>query len=125
MRTLLLSLAILAFSPRAHAETPGDKVIKQMDESMTRAKDQHFIHRVVTQEPGKAQRTLVMDVRIKGDEWRRIDFTDPGDIKGMKILILSLDQTYVYLPAFRKVRRVAGHAKEQGFMGTTFSHDEM
>ena len=32
---------------------------------------------------------------------------------------------YVYLPAYNKVRRVASHANEQGFMGTTFSNSEM
>lgn len=126
LRTLppLLLISVLT-AATAHADAKGDAVIGKMDASMTQAKDQHFIHRVVTQEPGKAKRTIKMDVHIKGDEWRRIDFLEPGDIKGMKILILSLDQMYIYLPAFRKVRRVAGHAREQGFMGTTFSHDEM
>jgi len=66
-----------------------------------------------------------MDVYIKGKEWRRIEMLEPGDVKGMKILSLSLDKMYVYLPAYRKVRRVAGHAQEQGFMGTTFNHDEI
>ena len=122
---MLTALLLTVVGATAHADAKGDAVIAKMDESMTRAKDQHFIHRVVTKEPGKAERKITMDVHIKGKEWRRIDFLAPGDIKGMKILILSLDQMYVYLPAFRKVRRVAGHAREQGFMGTTFSHDEM
>jgi len=124
-RILLPILTVVACANIAHADSAGDRVIAQLDESMTRARDQHFIHRLVTQEPGKAKRTIVMDVHIKGKEWRRIDFMAPGDVKGMKILILSVNQMYVYLPAFRKVRRVAGHAREQGFMGTTFSHDEI
>ena len=28
---------------------------------------------------------------------------------------------YVYLPAYNKIRRVASHASNQGFMGTMFS----
>jgi len=43
----------------------------------------------------------------------------------MRVLILSLDEMYVYLPAFRKVRRVASHVRDQGFMGSAFSHDDM
>lgn len=127
LRTLLsLTLISAILVPGlARADAKGDKVIGLMDKSMTTAKDQHFIHRVVTKEPGKAKRTLTMDVHIKGTEWRRVEFLAPGDIKGMKILVLSLDQMYVYMPAYRKVRRVAGHTREQGFMGTTFSHDEI
>jgi len=32
---------------------------------------------------------------------------------------------FVYLPAYRKVRRVASHVRDQGFMGSAFSHDDM
>ena len=32
---------------------------------------------------------------------------------------------YVYLPAYNKVRRVASHSTAGGFMGTTFSNDDM
>jgi hypothetical protein len=43
----------------------------------------------------------------------------------MRILVRSVTQMYVYLPAYRKVRRVASHVRSQGFMGTTLSHDEI
>jgi hypothetical protein len=36
-----------------------------------------------------------------------------------------LTQIYVYLPAHKKVRRVASHVRSRGFMGTTMSFDEM
>jgi outer membrane lipoprotein-sorting protein len=112
----------------ARAESPGDRVIRKMDEAMTQAEDQRFLYDVKTQEPGKKARMLEMDIRIKqykGKNWRRVDFLGPGDVKGMKVLSLSLGQMYVYLPAYRKVRRVAGHVRDQGFMGTTYSHDEI
>ena len=121
----VLPLLLLAVPGPARAETPGEKVLRKMDEGMTKARDQHFVHKMVTKEPGKAKRVIKMDVHIKGKEWRHVKMLEPGDIKGMKILTLSLNKMYVYLPAYRKVRRVAGHAKEQGFMGTTFSQDEI
>ena len=43
----------------------------------------------------------------------------------MKILTRAAQDMYVYLPAFKKVRRLASHVKEQGFMGTAFGHEEM
>jgi outer membrane lipoprotein-sorting protein len=122
----LLALALtLVWAVPAWAGSKGDEIIKKMDESMTRAEDQFFHYDVVTQEPGKAKRTLSMDVTIKGDSWRRVDYTAPGDVKGMKVLIHSMDKMWVYMPQFRKVRRVASHVRDQGFMGTTYSHDDM
>jgi hypothetical protein len=32
---------------------------------------------------------------------------------------------YVYLPAYKKIRRIASHVRNQGFMGTAFSYDEI
>ena len=46
-------------------------------------------------------------------------------MKGTKVLILSPTQMYVYLPAFGKVRRIASHTKDQGFLGLSFSQDDM
>ena len=66
-----------------------------------------------------------MDVRIKGTKFRRVEFLEPGDIKGMRVLVLSQNNMYTYLPAYRKVRRVANHVKDQGFMGTTFSQNDV
>ena len=43
----------------------------------------------------------------------------------MNLLIRSPTQMYIYLPSFRKVRRVASHVQEQGFMGSAFDHAEV
>jgi hypothetical protein len=49
----------------------------------------------------------------------------PGDVKGMQILVQSQSEMYIYLPAFRKVRRIAGHVRNQGFLGSGFTYDDM
>jgi len=122
---LLFILALgLALPGLAHADAAGDKVLKILDDNMLVPKDQYLEYDMVTQPPGKSQFTLKMKTYIKGRDKRVIEYTEPGDIKGMKILILSLDQQYVYLPAFRKVRRVAGHVRRQSFQGTAFSQDD-
>ncbi len=120
---LPLSLLALFLSSPAFA-SKGDKVIAMMDKALTRADDQHFVYKLVTQEPGKKPRVIEMDVRIKGTEKRRTDFLAPGDVKGMKALVLSQKKMYIFLPAYRKVRRMASHVEKQSFMGTTFSQNE-
>ncbi len=111
-------------APAAQALT-GEEVVALLDKAMTQAKDQYFIYEVVTEEKGKPPRQLKFEVTIKGTKWRRIEYMEPGDLKGMKVLVLDTDTIWTYLPAFRKVRRVASHAKAQGFLGTALSHDEM
>jgi len=120
-----LGLALLLTWPAAAgADARGDKVLQLADTALNSYKDESFVYELTTKEPGKAPRVLNLKIAIKG-EARRVEFTAPGDVKGMKILILSLDQMYIWLPAYRKIRRVASHVRDQGFMGTTFNHDDM
>jgi outer membrane lipoprotein-sorting protein len=122
---VVVSCLLLLATVAAGEESPGERVLRQMDEAMTQAQDQSFIHEIVTQEPGKDPHKMTMKVYIKGKEWRFIEFLEPGDVKGMRVLVRSVTQMYVYLPAYRKVRRVASHVRSQGFMGTTFCHDDI
>lgn len=123
--TLTALVLSLSWSGRAAADARGDKIMARMDEVFTGAKDQRFLFAIETHEPGRAVRRMKMRTAIKGKEWRRVDFLEPGDLKGTKVLILSMTKMYVYLPQFRKIRRVASHVRDQGFMGTVYSHDDM
>jgi hypothetical protein len=67
---------------------------------------------------------MVFEVQNKGAK-RLVNFESPGDMKGTKVLVLSRQQMWVYLPAYKKVRRVASHVKQQGFMGTMYSDEDM
>jgi len=125
LRLFAAALALSLLIPAsAQAGEDGNKVLALFDAALTRAKDQHFVYDLITQEPGKDARVLKMDVRVKGTKLRRTDFLAPGDVKGMKALVLSRKKMYVYLPAYRKVRRMASHVEKQSFMGTTYSQNE-
>jgi len=54
-----------------------------------------------------------------------IRFAKPADIKGLAIVIKGSNEIYVKLPGSKKVRRVASHARKQGFQGTDFSLDDL
>jgi outer membrane lipoprotein-sorting protein len=117
-------LAALVYAGHASADPAGDKVLTAMEEATNRAKTQYFEYEVVNQEPGKAEKKMALKVYIKGEK-RLTEFTAPADMKGTKVLILSPTQMYVYLPAFGKVRRIASHVTDQGFMGLAFSQDDL
>jgi len=122
-----LAAAFAVVSPRtpARADAAGDAVLVQMDAAMNKAKTLKFDYEIVNKEgPDKSEKTLAMKVLLKGEK-RFTEFTAPADMKGTKVLILSPTQMYVYLPAFGKVRRIASHTKDQGFLGLSFSQDDM
>jgi len=111
------------FSASVHAGAADDYLAK-MDGIANSPQDTWFRFNAVTQEPGKAAREMVFEVQNQGEK-RLVNFEGPSDMKGTRVLVLSRQQMWVYLPAYRKVRRVASHVKQQGFMGTTYSDEDM
>jgi len=118
----VLAIWVALGSPAMAAS--GDAWISKFDNKANEAADTWFRFEATTQEPGKAARSMSFTVLNKGSK-RLVNFEAPGDMKGTRVLVLSRQQMYVYLPAYNKVRRVASHVTEQGFMGTTYSDEDM
>jgi outer membrane lipoprotein-sorting protein len=58
-----------------------------------------------------------------------VEFKSPADVAGTKFLSLqkrgeTADQ-FIYLPAFKKVKRVVGAQRSTSFMGTDFSYSDL
>jgi hypothetical protein len=70
---------------------------------------------------GNNRVTKMKEFRLGRDK-HLFRFTDPADFKGMAILSGGPGKLYVYLPAFRKVRRIATHVANQGFAGSDYSY---
>lgn len=51
-------------------------------------------------------------------------FEEPGDVAGTGFLVLG-DDMWLYLPALKQTRRIAGNAKSGSFMGTDLSYEDM
>ncbi len=121
----VLLTALFALSGNASAlAAGGDEVLAMMDESSTRATDQFFEYELINEEPGREAKMMALKVHIKGER-RMTEFLAPGDMKGTKVLVRSRAELYIYLPAYNKVRRVASHATRGGFLGTTYSNEDI
>lgn len=124
MRRIFTRLFVVAVSVGAAPAGPGPQaILERMDEAMNRAEDQFLEYEMVDTNAGRV-RTLSLEVSLKGEK-RLTAFTSPADLRGTKVLIVSPTQMYVYLPAYKKIRRIASHVTEQGFMGTTYSNDDL
>ncbi len=118
-------VAGLAWSVRAAAPpADGDALVAAMDRVHTAAQDQYFEYDLVTEEAGKAPRGLKFAVTINAKKWRHVEFLEPGDVKGMRVLTLDTSRIWLWLPAFKKVRKMASHARTTSFMGTAMSSED-
>lgn len=56
-------------------------------------------------------------------------FLSPADVKGTAFLVwehkAQPNDIFLYLPALKKIRRIAGEQKRQSFMGSDFSYADM
>ena len=121
--TTLLAIASLSLPFAAQAQT-ATEVIAKLDTKANLAKSQFFEYEVINQEKGREGGVMRLQVSLSGEE-RFTEFLAPGDMKGTRVLVKNRAQMYVYLPAYNKVRRIASHTTSGGFMGTTYSNDDM
>jgi outer membrane lipoprotein-sorting protein len=74
---------------------------------------------------GGAPRSMKFSVWQKQRTKRLVRFLEPGEVKGMSVLNEGQNVMYVYAPQTDNVRRVATHARRQGFLGSDISYDDM
>ncbi|MFW6128644.1 MAG: outer membrane lipoprotein-sorting protein [Candidatus Aminicenantaceae bacterium] len=59
------------------------------------------------------------------NDLRVMKFLSPPDVRNIGFLVLDENQMYLYLPEFRRIRRIASHSKKESFMGSDFSYYDM
>jgi hypothetical protein len=117
---LMMILALNLAPVEAAADDAGQTALAATEEAVHAGKTHVFGFDVVSSD-GKNQ---AVQMRIKGQK-HLVEFIAPADMKGTKLLSLSATESYVFLPAFGKIRRVASHTQSQGFMGLEFSQDDL
>jgi hypothetical protein len=78
------------------------------------------------------QRVRTVDSKsteVDGLRWTLATFVEPADVAGTKLLSKEVngadDLQYLYLPALKEKRRIAGAAKNESFMGTDFTYNDL
>lgn len=100
-------------------------ILKNVDKTMNSAKDSKVTMKVILVDKDKNEKVREMETMEKAENKRLIRFLSPADQKGISFLSLPDDIQYVYLPAFRKIRRVASNIKNTNFAGTDFTYDDL
>ncbi len=120
--TWLFLIAVLTWPAQdARADSRAMKILKQYEKKYANYSALYVKFKLYVQGQHKA----TMESRNRPSGQRVLKLLYPGDVKGMQILVQSQNEMYIYLPAFRKVRRIAGHVRNQGFLGSGFTYDDM
>lgn len=83
---------------------------------------------ILTDAKGKSEvREVIMYSKDEGDDKTSmiIRFLSPAEVKNVTLLnIKNGEKIYLYMPAFKKVRLIAGSSKKEKFAGTSFSYED-
>ena len=133
-RLLLVCLALLPLNLYAQtAEEKGLAIAVEADKRNTGWKDQKADLTMILrnrhgQSTERAIRTKSMEVENDGDKSMSI-FDSPRDVKGTAFLSFThattADDQWLYLPALKRVKRIASNNKSGPFMGSEFAYEDL
>ena len=135
MKRLLL-LFLLVLSAAAGAETPEEKglaIAREVDARDTgwgdfQAKMSMLLRNRHGEESLRQMRVKSLEVEGDGDK-TLIVFDEPRDVKGTALLTFSHktkdDDQWLYLPALKRVKRIASRNKSGPFMGSEFAYEDL
>lgn len=130
-RVLLGISLIMIFNLFIWGES-GQDILKKVDERMVGTKAPKDVQTVMSMKIVTAQgREKIRELKawsknnLDKDDWRVMKFLSPPDVKNVGFLVLADGQMYLYLPEFRRIRRIASHNKKESFMGSDFSYDDL
>lgn len=116
-------------APAISLAITAEEIIEKVDDTMRSGKDSVGVSKMILVEKDGTKRERKVKLYFKNipdaDDYTLTRFLEPADVKGVSFLSLTEDQMYLYMPAFRKIRRIASHVKHENFMGTDFSYDDM
>lgn len=136
MRKLFLLLALSLTSINTFAETPEEKGLAIAVEAERR--DLGFgdftadmlmtLKNKQGEESTRVVRVQNLEVKDDGDKSLSI-FDEPADVKGTTMLTYSHkiedDDQWMYLPALKRVKRIASDNKSGSYMGSEFAYEDI
>lgn len=118
---IVISSITFSFQPALGSE--GEVILKKVESSIP--SDQISTVKMILNNSDGGSKERVLLIKQKGSDLRLIKFKSPADVKGVGFLVLSESEMYLYMPEFGKVRRIASHIKNESFMGTDFSYNDI
>ncbi len=111
----------------------GQQIMQMVDDRPNGDDRKSTMHMILENKRGKTrERTILSYSKDYGKDTKSIMyFQKPADVKGSGFLSWEYndpskdDDRWLYLPALKKVRRISGSSKNDYFMGSDFTYDDM
>ncbi|MBI5549051.1 MAG: outer membrane lipoprotein-sorting protein [Deltaproteobacteria bacterium] len=113
-----------AAQPAPAAKLSAQEILDKMDRTNNGFTDQTMEMALTVRDVDGSKKTYEFTMHQKGDAKRLLLFSS-GEMKGMATLVEDRNSVYVYLPGFKKVRRVTANTMSQGFAGSDMTNDDM
>lgn len=131
LQTALLSTLSLGLVASASAvdydaakANGANAVLAEADKNETTETAEFKFTMTLTPKNG-AKRVMKFAVWQRNTSQRLTEFTEPGELKGMRILVRGSNKMWVYSPQTDNVRLVAAHARRQPVLGSDLNYEDM
>ena len=121
-------LIVLTFVSSLFSQT-GYEIAKMVDEAPTPMDMSNKTKMILTNSKGKSRANAMISKSMAGNKKQLIWFLEPKDDKGVAFLKIEHDdkddEMRMWLPAFKKVRRISSKKKGDAFMGSDLSYEDL
>jgi outer membrane lipoprotein-sorting protein len=127
IKSTILSAIISVLIPLISilAQPSPATILQKVDACINGPSDQEMKMKLVLIDKNGKEQTREIMMMQKGSDKRIGKFVSPADQKGIGFLSLPDNVFYIYLPAYKKTRRIASHIKNTKFAGTDFTYEDM
>ena len=134
MVRLLVALAvILAAAVDTPAQDSAEWVARQVRDRNTGRDSRAELRMKLYDRQGRVRERALTMLRLRGQKGTGdralIRFTYPNDIRNTAFLVWEHpdadDERFLYLPALGRVRRIAGQEKDESFVGSDLSYEDI
>ncbi len=134
MKLVSISMILLGFLTLVASQKPtARQIMDQVDNAPDGDSRRSIMKMTLVNKRGrKRERTILSYSKDYGRDTKKLMFFNkPADVKGTGFLMFDYDKAskeddrWLYLPAMRKVRRISGSSKNDYFMGSDFTYDDM
>mgnify|MGYP000170900343 FL=1 len=107
----------------------GDELAQKMDDRKTPSDSKVDLIMTLKNKKGKTRTSSLRSITKDDGEKQIIWFLSPADDKGVAFLKIEHDnkddEMRIWLPAFKKVRRISAKKRSDSFMGSDMSYEDM
>ncbi|MFQ6090437.1 MAG: outer membrane lipoprotein-sorting protein, partial [Candidatus Bipolaricaulia bacterium] len=127
-RTIIGTLLALGLAGSLLAIS-GDQVLQRMEEAMRPGEDMMATERMTVIPSDGSEEVMEIGAYQKGEKML-ICIISPEEFAGIGVLVLPQEEgpgeeIYLYLPAFRAVKKIEAEARSAGFVGSDFAYEDL